>query len=78
MLSLITWPLIHSTDVRDLSCFLLLTIINMMLECSMTMTLGVNICYLFCVLNIWSFLFVFLMVQYPLMKQVFNLKEILI
>ena len=65
--------LIPSTDSINLSYFQFLTITNMILQLTMTMSLGANMCYLFSMFNPWSFIFIFLIKWCPLMNSFLNL-----
>ena len=67
--------LINSTDSLNLSCFQFLTIINMILQLTMTMSLDANMCYLLSMFNPWSFIFFFLIKWCPLMNSFLNLME---
>lgn len=67
--------LINSTDSLNLSCFQFLTIINMILQLTMTMSLDANMCYLLSMFNPWSFIFFFLIEWCPLMNSFLNLME---
>ena len=67
--------LINSTDSMNLSCFQFLTITDMILLLTMTMSLDANMCYLLSMFNPWSFIFIFLIKWCPLMNSFLNLME---
>ena len=65
--------IIHSTDSINLSYFQFLTITNMILQVTITMSLDANMYYLFSMFNPWPFIFIFLIKWCPLINSFLNL-----